>query len=1220
MSSRDREIIQGVGDFVKRKVAKNNLANSNEPTFLAISHQYIDSKLSVLPVKDNKKPSVREWKPYQERLMTKDELAQCFSPTSNVYGIALICGQVSSGGLETLDFDNKVPDRITCAFSAFSTTVKSERPELFSNLVINSTPSGGYHIRYLCTEVAIPSNTKLAEVEYQAKGKTETITLIETRGEGGYAVAPPTPGYELIQGSLTHLPTISADDRAYLESKARQLDQVKRQPQTRSRPVLKVRQDGQQKVGDLYNQTNEYQDLLTKHKWTLEKAFGTQERWLRPDSDSDSSATFHTETRLFNVFTTNAEPLEAGGSYDPFGLLVRLDFDHDPSKAARYLYAEHPEWSIPSNGYKPSKPEQVADQAQLEHLTGLYSKEPKDIWRPVNSQDQGGANSALKARNELQRQIEEPTPDDQSGQLTIQAKETETGKSADQVGMMRQAMQDTDTSTIELMKWTPGTGKTYAAEAVAVEMAKRGQATIFAMQSNERSEQEAAAMLDRFGSQAAVIKGRNADNCTKYESAEALGKGGHSVRQSLCYHCPVRQECIESGYLSQFDGYQNGRTNVAFMPIESAVELLKDNKGSATLNADVLVFDEDPSRVAMQTHSLTIKQLDQINPSTDQVRVVIDLLSELVLSVQRYGKVLNDWSRLKDRIQSILKRFKRKGGQHAELAMDTERVMREVIGQINDTSRNLISTSPEYVEQVEPRWLANIVSELKRIITADKAINVSLVVTEERLVFRHPRTINPKAKMVVLDAYGRPELYQQVFNKEVRIHQHQVKPNMKLWHIPMNTSRTCMGNESRWTRAKWEQVIKNQTSLFEFEQMVIFVDGKEMVEKTETAVKSLGLSQKVAVDYFYRGRGTNKYQEFDAVVILGQAEPRSDVIVSETRALHRDGQYVSDKVKSNNKRQFRDPRLQQFKESRQIDEIVQCVYRIRPATHPHQLGKKVIICTGFEIEGLTDQPNVIRLGRYNKSVEAEIRRTKLADKINKHLSKYSYMTLANGLNSTFAAILGESQAGHEFLTFAYNNIEESSLISECEKLGYSKGFSASEKTVRKDLKMLVDSGQIESHRETVELDGKQYSPVVVYGSLDAFWADIDQARVVLGEREQPSAKSQKVRQDPVVQLPVDAKPTVADPEDELLPFDQDVADILEQYCISRDQWCKETIGGESVAVMFAELIDQVDDGVRAAVLEIPKPEIFSTNLALKEVLNNEWSGAGLGMLRKWAEN
>ena len=116
------------------------------------------------------------------------------------------------------------------------------------------------------------------------------------------------------------------------------------------------------------------------------------------------------------------------------------------------------------------------------------------------------------------------------------AQKAEDALSTEEAGkkpQMRQAMQDTDTSIIELMPWTPGTGKTYAAEAVAAEMAEPGQATIFARQSKERAEQEAAAMLERFGYQAAVIKGRNADNCAEYESAEALGKGGLRVRQGL---------------------------------------------------------------------------------------------------------------------------------------------------------------------------------------------------------------------------------------------------------------------------------------------------------------------------------------------------------------------------------------------------------------------------------------------------------------------------------------------------------------------------------------------------------------------------------------------------------------------------------------------------------------------------------------------------------------
>ena len=94
------------------------------------------------------------------------------------------------------------------------------------------------------------------------------------------------------------------------------------------------------------------------------------------------------------------------------------------------------------------------------------------------------------------------------------------------------------------------------------------------------------------------------------------------------------------------------------------------------------------------------------------------------------------------------------------------------------------------------------------------------------------------------------------------------------------------------------------------------------------------------------------------------------------------------------------------------------------------------------------------------------------------------------------------------------------------------------------------------------------------------------------------------------------QPANADAEVEPLPFSRDVADKLEHYCISRDQWRKETLGGELVAVRFSELIDQVDGEARRAVLKIPAPEVFSTNLALKQVLANRPSG--LKMLGRWS--
>ena len=48
------------------------------------------------------------------------------------------------------------------------------------------------------------------------------------------------------------------------------------------------------------------------------------------------------------------------------------------------------------------------------------------------------------------------------------------------------------------------------------------------------------------------------------------------------------------------------------------------------------------------------------------------------------------------------------------------------------------------------------------------------------------------------------------------------------------------------------------------------------------------------------------------------------------------------------------------------------------------------------------------------------------------------------------------------------------------------------------MKILVKRGEIEAHQQTVVLDGKRYSPMV-YGSLDGFLTDVEQAEAILAE-------------------------------------------------------------------------------------------------------------------------
>src|SRR5262249_55183812 len=85
--------------------------------------------------------------------------------------------------LECLDFD----DEAEVIFPAWCKLVQAEAPWLMARLSVVRTPKPGYHVRYRVPDMQVPGNTKLA------MDGGDKVVLIETRGEGGYALAPGTP-------------------------------------------------------------------------------------------------------------------------------------------------------------------------------------------------------------------------------------------------------------------------------------------------------------------------------------------------------------------------------------------------------------------------------------------------------------------------------------------------------------------------------------------------------------------------------------------------------------------------------------------------------------------------------------------------------------------------------------------------------------------------------------------------------------------------------------------------------------------------------------------------------------------------------------------------------------------------------------------------------------------------------------------------------------------
>ncbi|HQI28372.1 MAG TPA: hypothetical protein PLT20_09845, partial [Sedimentisphaerales bacterium] len=269
----------------------------------------------------------------------------------------LVAGRVS-GNLEMLDFDLGGE-----AFQPWYTSVERADPGLLSRLVMEQSPSGGWHVAYRSV-APVCGNLKLAQRRQVADGPDEVtirgktfkprqdtdghwqvlLTLIETRGEGGLFLCAPSPGYELLQGDFAQLPLLGESEREILLEAAWSLNQHVPEPtghatDPEARPPASSDSGDTTggRPGDEYNQRGDVRALLRRHGWTLVKG-GENEYWRRPGKTSGWSATL--KDGVLFVFSQNAAPFEANQPYAPFSVYTLLEHHGDFAAAASALRQE----------------------------------------------------------------------------------------------------------------------------------------------------------------------------------------------------------------------------------------------------------------------------------------------------------------------------------------------------------------------------------------------------------------------------------------------------------------------------------------------------------------------------------------------------------------------------------------------------------------------------------------------------------------------------------------------------------------------------------------------------------------------------------------------------------------------------------------------------------------------------------------------------------------
>jgi len=298
--------------------------------YLSIAMRYTAAGLAVIPVRadGSKAPALKEWTSFRQRLPTEAELARWFG-NGVKRGVAVVCGAVS-GNFAVLDFDS---DGVFAVFHDL--VVEHDLQELVGRLPCAKTPNG-FHL-YLRTPEPL-------RTEVLARDENGGV-LVEIRGEGSYAIVPPSPAevhpdqkpYKMVAGDLCAVPQLTAEEVEDILSLVRALNRkVEPAPQ-----VLRVTGDAK-RVGDRYNEQADVVTLLQQHGWKVYREGRNGNLYLtRPEKDRGVSASWHEGLRTLYVFSTNAPPFEAGRAYSPFAIYALLEHRGDFSAAAKYLKHRH---------------------------------------------------------------------------------------------------------------------------------------------------------------------------------------------------------------------------------------------------------------------------------------------------------------------------------------------------------------------------------------------------------------------------------------------------------------------------------------------------------------------------------------------------------------------------------------------------------------------------------------------------------------------------------------------------------------------------------------------------------------------------------------------------------------------------------------------------------------------------------------------------------------
>jgi P4 family phage/plasmid primase-like protien len=274
---------------------------------------YADRGWKVLPIPRGRKyPRFEKW----PSLATTDpEVIEDWWGRWPSDGVGIACGEVS--GLFVIDVDvanGKVGAKTLADLEA----IHGELPETYTV----RTPTGGWHF-YFRYDPARPV------------GMPDLGLDVNTRGDGGQVVAPPTIHPD------TGTPYEVYNDAPVADVPGWVLDILLAEPKApQAAPVDRGDKGDEDGPAKRFAEAHTWDDLLTADGWTLHHVKKGTKHWTRPGKDKrqgSSATTGHQGRDCLKVFTSSVPGLTEKKAYSKFGYYAATRHGDDRTAAARQL-------------------------------------------------------------------------------------------------------------------------------------------------------------------------------------------------------------------------------------------------------------------------------------------------------------------------------------------------------------------------------------------------------------------------------------------------------------------------------------------------------------------------------------------------------------------------------------------------------------------------------------------------------------------------------------------------------------------------------------------------------------------------------------------------------------------------------------------------------------------------------------------------------------------